>query len=182
MKVHRASMLVLGLAFLASSCNKESAPSAGGDDSPAVARVGDRVVTLGYYEDRLEKMERRFLPDTLDIEGKREFLEFIINKELMALKAEALGYAEDEYVKTNLDALKEALVSKAAVDQVTAGMDSVADADIRAFYEKKQVQRLAKHVMVGTKQAALEVRNALMNGADFDSLVDVHSITCLARR
>lgn len=179
MKIQRASVLVFALAVLATSafvtsCNKDSSPA--GASGPVVARVGDREVTLSYFEERLEKMERRFLPDTLDMEGKREFLEFIINKELMALKAEALGYAEDELVKGSLESLEDALITKAATDHVTAGMDSVAEEDIRAFYDSKQTQRLAKHIMVATKPVAEEVHNALINGADFDSLVDVHSI------
>jgi parvulin-like peptidyl-prolyl isomerase len=175
MKFHRASVFVLGLALLAASCKNESADSAGAP-GPIVARVGDREVTLSYYEDRIEKMERQFLPDTLDLAGKKEFLTFIINKELMAAKAEALGYAADQQVKSSLEFIENALVSQAALDQVTAGLDSVSDEDTRAFYENKKVQRLAMHIMTGTKQAADEVYNALLNGADFDSLADVHSI------
>lgn len=175
MKIHRASMFALGLALLAASCKNESAdsPEAAG---PIVARVGDREVTLSYYEDRLQKMDRQFLPDTLDLAGKKEFLKFIVNKELMALKAEALGYAEDQKVRESLEMMESALITQAALDQVTAGLDSVPEEDVQAFYEKKKVQRLAMHILTSTKQSAEEAYNALLNGADFDSLVEVFTI------
>ncbi len=79
MKIHRASVLVLGLALFAASCNDESADSPGAADGPIVARVGDREVTLDYFVERIEKMERQLLPDTLDLAGKTTFLTFMIN-------------------------------------------------------------------------------------------------------
>ncbi len=176
MKIQRASVLVLGLTLFAAACNDDSADSPGAAGGPIVARVGDREVTLSYYEDRLEKMERKFLPDTLDLAGKREFLKFIVNKELMALKAEALGYAEDELVVSGLAALEEQLIAKAAIDRVTAGMDEVPQEDILEFYENRKISRFAKHILLATEQMAVDMENALNNGANFDSLVDVHSI------
>lgn len=175
MKIHRARLLLVGCALLATACKNESADSPGVAEGPIVARVGDREVTVAYYEERLEKMERRFLPDTLDMAGRKEFLNFIINKELMALKAESIGLGESENIRASLETMENTLMLQAAVDQVTAGMDSVAEDDIQAFYENMKTQRLSKHILVDTKQMADELHNALMQGADFDSLVDVHS-------
>src|SRR5262245_36151179 len=101
MRLVRAS--IWALVFLAAACTK----SKEGRPNAVVAKVGSHQVTKAYFEDRLEKMDRSLLPDTLDLAGKRKFLEFIINKEVLALKAEELGYAEDPEVKAQFAVLEE---------------------------------------------------------------------------
>src|SRR5262249_45414395 len=138
-------------------------------------RVGDRRITKGYFEQRLAKMERRFLPDTLDLAGKKRFLEFIVNKELMAMKAEELKYAEDPRVVNTMKLYEDNIAANAAVDQQTKGQLEVTDADIQQFYEKKKRKVSCKHILVRTQHEADELRKKV-TAANFDSMANIYSV------
>ena len=67
----------------------------GGDDgSGVIAKVGSREITAEYYEGRLVKLEKGELPrgddrqilDMSQLEGKREFVQTLVNKEIMAMR------------------------------------------------------------------------------------------------
>ena len=169
MRLDRAS--IVALVFLAVACSK----SKEGRQDAVVARVGSHTVTKAYYEDRLEKMERSLLPDTLDLAGKRKFLEFIINKEVLALKAEELGYAEDPEVKVQFAVLEEQILSGKSVERAIKDKVVVTDAEIQKFYDQSKRKVLAKQILMPTKKEAEELLPLLRAGANFDSMVDVHS-------
>lgn len=162
-------------AAVAPACNERAADDDRGGESSqrkteVVATVGGRPVTLGYYEQRLTKMERRFLPDTLDIAGKRKFLDFIINKELMAIRAEELKLGDDPMVLNNLKILEDNLVSNNAVEEVVKGKLEVSEAEIDAFEVKKLQKAMVKQLAVKTRAEAEEIRQRLKAGADFDAV------------
>jgi len=171
--IRRALALAACAVAAASACKDNGAEEAGGkrsgDKNAVVATVGGRPVTLSYYEQRLAKMERRFLPDTLDMAGKRKFLDFIVNKELMALRAEELKYGDDPMVTNNLKILEENLTINGALDEVTKGKLDPTEAEIDAFEKKKTQKAMAKQLAVKTRVEADEVRKKLLAGADFDA-------------
>lgn len=165
----RAIGLLACVALAAGACSK-------GGGGGVVAKVDNRQITLSYYQDRLEKMDRKFLPDTLDLKGKRKFLDFIINKELMAKKAEELKYGEDAQLKSNMKLIVDNLTLSTAVDKLTAGKLEVTDQEVQDFWARKQHEILVKHILVSEKSQAQEILKAIRAGANFDSLANVHSI------
>ena len=170
----RALTMVACAALVAGACNSKRGSSlAGGDE--IVARVNDRPITRSYYEQRIEKMDRRFLPDTLDLAGKRKFLDFIVNKEVMALKAEELKYGEDPRIVSTMQLLADNLAGNAAVDRLTKGKLEPTEEEIKAFWEKKHQKILAKHILVKTRKEAEEIRKKLVGGANFDSMAAQYS-------
>jgi hypothetical protein len=159
------------------ACNKGKGPSAGSSDkSEVVARVGGNPITRSYYEQRLEKMDRRFLPDTLDLAGKRKFLDFIINKEVMALKAEELQYGKDPRIVNNINMYQDNLAERAAIDELIKDKLDVTEAEVDEFQTKKSNKVLTKHVVVKTRAEAEDLRKKFLAGTDFDSLVARYSI------
>jgi peptidyl-prolyl cis-trans isomerase C len=173
----RALTLVACVALAASACNKGQGPSAAkGAKAEALARVNGQPVTLGYFEQRLEKMDRRFLPDTLDVAGKRKFLDFIINKELMAQKAEELKLGDDPRVVSTMQTYADNLAANAAIDQICKGKLDVTEPEIDQFFAKRQNKVLAKHVLVKSRAEAEEVRKQALAGTDFDTLATRYSI------
>lgn len=180
MKIRRHSVsgwstlfAVLLLAGCSGNSEKSQAPAQ--EDGPLVATVGGRPVTKAYYETRLERMDREFLPDTLDMAGRRKFLDFILNKELMALKAEEMGLTEDPRVVSNLQLIQDSMVYNQALEQRCEGKITATEEEVQAFYEAKKEQVLAKHILVPTKALADEVYAKLVAGEDFDALVQQYS-------
>lgn len=175
-KQHALFMLACVILVASAACNRGGGTSkTAGSPGEVVARVGGRPITTSYFEQRLAKMERRFLPDTLDLAGRREFLDFIVNKELMALKAEELKLGEDPRIVNSLDAYEDNLAANAAIDILTKDKLIVNDAEIQDFYKKKERVLVTKHIVVRTRREADELRKVLEAGANFDSLADIHS-------
>ena len=170
----RALTMVACAALVAGACNSKKSSSLAGDEE-VVARVNDRPITRSYYEQRIDKMDRRFLPDTLDLAGKRKFLDFIVNKEVMALKAEELKYGEDPRIVSTMQLLADNLAGNAAVDRLTKGKLEPTEEEIKAFWEKKHQKILAKHILVKTRKEAEEIRKKLVGGANFDSMAAQYS-------
>src|SRR5262245_24110025 len=169
-----ALVLVACTAVVATSCRKSEGPEPA-SKSAVVARVGDRVVTQDYFEQRLAKMERRFLPDTLDLAGKRKFLDFIINKELMAMKAEELKYGDDPRVVNAMKMYEDNLAGNAAIDALTKGKLDVTDAQITEFFDKKRHKVIVKHILLRSEHEAAELRKKLTI-ANFDSMASIYSV------
>ena len=172
MRLVRVSIWVM--VVLAVACTSKS--KGGRAKEPAVATVGTRTITQAYYEDRLEKMDRSLLPDTLDLAGRRKFLEFIVNKEVLALKAEELGYADDPEVKAQLALLEEQLLLSTSVDRAIKDKIAVTDEEVQSFYDHSKRKVLTKQILLATRAEADAVLEDLRAGASFDSMVDVHSI------
>jgi peptidyl-prolyl cis-trans isomerase C len=174
MPLQRYARGVLALLILAAACQKRGGKSA--DDGAVVARVGDRTVTRAYFEDRLQKMDRKYLPDTLDLAGKKKFLQLIINKEVLALKAEELGYDKTPEVQQSLQLMENTLAANVALKRVFEGHVTATEDEIAKFYEHKKQDVMAKHIMVATRKEALDVFGQLKKGANFDSMVARYSI------
>ena len=72
-------------------------------EDTVLATVGQNDVMASYYEDRLVKLKENELPRASDgspadmslPEGKKKFLETLINKEVMVQQAERLGLQND---------------------------------------------------------------------------------------
>ena len=95
-------LVFLASVFLLAGCGgKDGGDKSGG--STVLATVGDTDITAEMYETGLAKMEKGDLPvddlgqpvDTATQAGKQEFLEVLINKELLRQKALQLGYDQD---------------------------------------------------------------------------------------
>ncbi len=143
---------------------------------PIVATVGPRIVTRSYYEDRLRLMDRVFVPDTLDLAGKRRFLDLLIDKDVMALKAAQLGYADAPDVKAAVAKLEEDLVCRRALELAVQDKLAVSDEEVRRSAERARREVLAQHILLASRDEAEAVLAALRAGASFDSMVAAHSI------
>ncbi|MCK4237317.1 MAG: hypothetical protein KAX38_09385, partial [Candidatus Krumholzibacteria bacterium] len=76
----RAILPIVALSLLLSlGCSKK--------EDLVVAEVGTKKITVAKFEELAEVMENKYLPLTDDLEGKKELLQHIINKEIMTLKA-----------------------------------------------------------------------------------------------
>jgi len=88
------AMLGLMVAVLVVSC--------GGEQDRVIVRITDdegvaspREITVAYVNDRMDGMPPHLVPDVPGEEGKRQFVEEIIQKELLVIKAERLGIDEE---------------------------------------------------------------------------------------
>ncbi len=151
------------------------------DDAAIVlAQIGDRQVTAEYFKDRLGRLKQVNLPrgedgqvlDMAGSEGKRRFLEIIIDKELMVAKALQLGYLQDEMIESARNYLTEYNgMIYFWQDQIGNPSRFVSDADLDHYYSRLGEKRLCDYLITDTREEALAARQAVMDGAPWSEAV-----------
>jgi peptidyl-prolyl cis-trans isomerase C len=105
-------------------------------DAP-LARVGDVVITVGEFEEQLDRQAPYVKARYTSPEQKREFLDSLIRFEILAAEAARRGLDQDpEVIRT----MKSVMVQKLLRAQFDAGSrpDDVTDAEIEAYYRANQ--------------------------------------------
>ncbi len=162
------ALTALGLGLLLSGCG------GGLKDDTVIATVGDKEITAGYYHDRLAKLESNELPrgedgqvvDTGTPEGARAFLDVIIDKELMALKAEDLGYGEQENIAGAAQAMAEYHAGTALhKDLIEVPASEVTEQEVQDYYANLGTQRRCSYLITNFRDDALKARQELIDGA-----------------
>ncbi|MBK9302333.1 MAG: peptidyl-prolyl cis-trans isomerase [bacterium] len=182
-----AATAALALVLGAAGCGgKSKKPAAGADkeDGRVVVNVGDRKVTAGYYVSRLQKMAPNDLPrgeqgqavDTGTAEGRRAFLDVIINKELMVLKARELGYDEQEDVKKLIEAVtyyQSTQVMK--TDLIQKPGEVVPDEEIAAYHARRTQVRHFEFIICNFEADAAKARQAILDGGHWDAVAEEYN-------
>jgi parvulin-like peptidyl-prolyl isomerase len=165
-------LLPILFAVLLSGCG-------GGGDGSVIATVGDREITKEYFEDRLSVLNEVDLPrgvdglpvDTGTYDGKAAFLQVIVNKELMALKAYDLGFGVDEQVAGTMSAVTEYAAGNLMHEElIKAPAMNVTEADIDDYYSKLGTQRDYHFMICNFRDDALKAREDLLGGALWDDV------------
>ncbi len=154
----------------------------GGEDGDSVlALVGDREVTREYYEDRLSNFRAEDLPvgddglivDTATLEGKRAFLQVIINKELMALKAADLGFDQEPQVQGTINAVSEYKAGELMHEElIKAPAENVTDAQIDDYYAKLGTARDFHFLICNFRDDAVAAREKLLQGELWEDVAE----------
>ncbi|WP_437673306.1 peptidylprolyl isomerase [Sorangium sp. So ce131] len=140
----RRSLLALSLAALA-ACDEPAlqVPADAGEpvlglsaeqSARALAKVGDKVITLGDFGRTLERMDQFDRLRYQTKERRRELLSEIVDAELLALEARRRGLDKDAAVE---DATRQ-ILRDAMIAQARKGLPAPADipaAQVRAYYE-----------------------------------------------
>ena len=153
----------------------------GGQEEDAVlATVGDTEIKASYYEDRLIKLEENELPSAADgspldmslLEGKKGFLETLINKEIMVQAAESMGLHNDPVIVSAREAMTAYEASLVMWDRVIAEPSNTIDPEeLEVFYAKMGLSRSCLYVICNFLDDAEAARKKAMDGADWEDIV-----------
>jgi hypothetical protein len=156
--------------------------------SAVVARVGDRVITLGEFAATLERMNRFDRLRYQTSEQRRQLLEQMVDAELLAQEALRRGLDKQEGVQQQMQlVLKEAMLAKARegvgrLEDITE--QAIADyyAEHRAEFVEPERRRVSAIVMKNRKQAEAVLKDAVadQSGARWGALFAKHSVTAPA--
>ncbi len=166
--------MILGFAAW-TGCSKS-----GSDEDLVLADVGSSHVMASEYKRRLAKQEESDLPrgddgqplDMSSLEGKRAFLEVLINKELMRLKALQLGYMKDPKVAAAKKSLED--YNAGAIlweDVVGTPSKTISEEELQAFYANMGKIRHCHYLITNFKEDAEAARRMALDGADWDDVV-----------
>jgi parvulin-like peptidyl-prolyl isomerase len=169
MKLSRAILasLVIVLAVSALSCSKR--------EDAVLAEFKDRSITVGKFENAYPKVDPKFLPKTSGIEGYKEFVTTMLNKEVMAYKADELGYDKDQAVVQGMDAYKRMGLQAGYLKIRVSDNVEINDEQVREHYRNKGVSLSVKQILVDTPDEGEDVYQMLLDGADFETICKEYS-------
>jgi len=125
---HALSLAAGALCALAiGACKKSSS-------GPAVAHVGDEVITADEFKRRIDEQSPFLRARYGTLERKKELLEALIRNELLAQEAQREGLDKSPAVR---DATKRAMIQeliKKQLDEKMSGAD-ISDGELKAFYD-----------------------------------------------
>lgn len=182
-----AATAALALVLGAAGCGgKSEKPAAGADkeDGRVVVNVGERKVTAGYYQSRLQKMAANDLPrdaagkafDTATPAGRRAFLDVIINKELMVLKAKELGYDEQEDVKKLIEAVVYYQSTQVMrTDLIQKPGEEVSAEEIKAYHDRRTQVRHFEFIICNFEADAAKARQAVLDGGLWETVAEEYN-------
>jgi peptidyl-prolyl cis-trans isomerase C len=127
-----------------------------------VARVGDRVITLGEYAATLEQMDHFERLRYQSADRRRELLQEIIDVELLAREAERRGLDQKPETQERIrQILRDELLRKVRDELPDAS--ELPDNDVRAYYERHREEfreperRRVAHIVLANRERAQEV-------------------------
>jgi peptidyl-prolyl cis-trans isomerase C len=147
--MQKIGVLLFALLALA-SCQKKTQDSSGGGQSHAgggpaappqsaeelktpLAKIDDVTITLGEFQERINRQSPYIRARYTSLEQKKEFLDSLVRFEVLAKEAYRRGLDKDpEVVRTMKQVMIQKLMRDEFDSKVTA--DTVADADMQAYY------------------------------------------------
>ncbi|MFH1313307.1 MAG: peptidyl-prolyl cis-trans isomerase [Candidatus Eisenbacteria bacterium] len=157
------------------------------EQTGALARVGNRVITEADLEARLEGMPPYMRDQLTTPEGKERLLKAIVEEEMIVREAIARGFDKSEKLKEELALRKRDILVRLFYEQVIEVQAAPADSDVVAYYEDNATEftvpatARARHIQVATEAQALRIRKLLEDGADFGDLAREHSLDPLTK-
>jgi len=139
-----------------------------------LAEVKDRVITIHDYEDAYGRVKKEFLPKKTGDEGKREFLDTMINRDVMAVKADELGYDKDPSMAQGMEAFSR-MTKQVAYLRKQVGDIKVSDEDCKKYYDLQGTTINFKRILCDRKDQADEAYAALQKGEEFTAILTRYS-------
>lgn len=168
----RRTILVFAIAALA------IAAGCGEKDNSAlvIARVDTKEITVADFEKVSETIDQKFLPGTDDLEGKMVLLNHMINKEVMALKALAMGYDKEKWFVDLWAQIKGPFLITQLMDQKVARRVEVTDEDVAEYYRQMHFEYTLSQIVVANEDEIIEIREMAVAGEDFAELAKKYSL------
>ncbi|MEM9727804.1 MAG: peptidyl-prolyl cis-trans isomerase, partial [Myxococcota bacterium] len=139
--------------------------------SRVFAKVGDAKITVGDLEDLINQRSPYARKRFEDPEMVRGLADDRVRAELLFLGAKKLGYANDPQVVAFLDRTILQTFMQEEIEQAV-GPESISDADLRRYFDehpedfRRPEMRRASHILVGSREEAIEIIKELAGGAN----------------
>jgi foldase protein PrsA len=157
---------------LAAGCTKR--------EDLVVARVETKEITVADFENAAELLDNKYLPATDDLEGRKELLDHIINKEVMALKARDAGYETEEWFQNLFQRFRGPFLVAALMDQLVRKKVEVSDQEIDYYFDKMKYEYTLSQLVVAGEDEAWELRERMLAGEDFAEIAKKYSLDASA--
>jgi peptidyl-prolyl cis-trans isomerase C len=141
-----------------------------------IARVGSVEFTVADLDRRLAELPPYVQQQFAGLEGKKEFLNRLVEEEVMYQAARQAGYQTHPDVKRAVEAIERRTMIQSYYTDNIEGAVEVPEDEVVAYYEEhdEQFQRRARikfrHIMTATRAQAAAARERVLAGQDFASV------------
>ena len=129
-------------------------------NSTVIAKVNDRSLTVHDFRERYFAAGPAFQPTT-DSAGRAEFLESLINKEVLALVARKVDPPLDATEQATLKEYGRSILSSVLYQRYISDSVSVTEQEIRRMHEQYGWELHLRHILFEDKAVARRVREDL---------------------
>lgn len=152
-----ASISLVGLAGCAKKKDKSEVP---------VATVGENVITLSYFESKMNTIPPDELPEDIALQsGREELLETMIKKEVMVLKALEFGMDEDGSIHDQANRIANLTAVTNMRNEISQSASEISEEEIQNYYEMLPRKLMTSYMLFDFEPEALEAR-ALVEGGE----------------
>jgi len=157
-------------------------------EDKVVARVTDnegsippRTITVGYVNERLDRMPPHLMPDVGGEEGKLAFLDEIIRKELLVMAGLRLGLDKDPKLEDATRYFTDDKAKQMLWDDLIYRPAEPTQADLERFNRVRDTSFQLQEIVVETEDEAREVvRRVTEGGEDFGRVAQEVSVAASA--
>ncbi|MBN2564439.1 MAG: peptidyl-prolyl cis-trans isomerase, partial [Candidatus Eisenbacteria bacterium] len=157
-------LIALVPALLAGCTAVEDKPAIRLTDNEGI--VAPRVVTVGYINERLERVPVDMIPDMPGDEGKRAFMDEIIRKELLVIYGTRLGALEDERLGPALDYFRDSKAEEMLREELITGPAQVTPEEVADYYEVRDDLFQLQEIQVPSEEEAREAHRRVTEGGE----------------
>ncbi len=177
-------LIFLGiLLFLTSSlsgCHKAGEDELGDKE---LVRINDVSLSLGEFQEMLERQPLEGKMKLLSQKGTRDFLEnYVIPREVLYQEAKKTGLDKNKEILAKIEDARRAILIDALLEEALRKKGEVSEGEIQRYYKENptlftEPQEIKiRHIVVNTEPALKEVVTKLSQGESFETLASVYNI------
>ncbi len=177
------SFIVIAAMALVAGCGKGTKEGTKKEEpkGEVLVTINGKAITMEEFNKEQEKLPPYIKASMATAEGKKQFLDNLITRELILQKAEKTGMAKDESVNSKLEEIKKTLMIEALLKKEIEGKFAFTEKDAEAYYNahkdefKEGDQVKIAHIMVKTEKEANDILKKLQKKEKFEKLAQKHS-------
>jgi peptidyl-prolyl cis-trans isomerase C len=188
-EIHRVKMMAKKLIFLGillfltfpfSGCQKSGEKELGGKD---LVRINDVSISMGEFQQMLERQPLEGKMKLLSQKGTRDFLEnYVIPREVLYQEAKKNGLDKNKEIVAKIEDARRAILIDALLEEVLRKKGEVSEEEIQRYYKENPTlftepqEVRVRHIVVNTEPALKEVVTRLSKGESFEKLASAYNI------
>jgi peptidyl-prolyl cis-trans isomerase C len=167
------AIMIITVASLLPLCAEAGQP----DSSALLAEWDGGGITVGQYVKWWQRMPDEERPELGTLEAKREFLENVVNAQIMLSEAKAQGEDRHPNVVDWISDRKRNMLREYLFNEAAKGRIEVDEQEVQRLLDRRRTQITASHIVVPTLEQANALRDSLEWGIPFAGLASRYS-TC----
>ena len=176
------SLSALFLIFSLCACGEK--PDGAGQP---LAMINGKAITISEFDLRWSQMPEYARKKYSGAEGRKKFLDELIDREVLLQEAKKRGIDRDRALMERLERFKERSILDVLVREEVDSRVAVSPEDLKAYYDAHPdnfataEQFRASHILVKTNAEAEEIKKRLAQGEDFATLARKMSVDSLTK-